>query len=252
MNASVVSLLLLAAACGGQTPTSPSPVVSSLTISGRVTAAATGGALVGAIVTVNGKPASTDVSGRYYAVVFGPAPVYPISLDVRLNGFQNQHRQLTNALDSTDVALVSAGTPVAVAGQWTATLVVSPACSSQFPAGARQRVYDVTITQEATQAILTFRSPTLERGQNNVLGLAMNDRLSFVIASDTSGPDQFLWAYFVDHVSATEEVALSVSGSAPAASTGFTVPLDGHIQYRKGSEYLDCIAPNHALQFQTR
>ena len=60
-NASVVSKIaavVLAAGCGGQqqAPTTPSPVTpASLSISGRVTAAATGGALVGALVKVNGR-----------------------------------------------------------------------------------------------------------------------------------------------------------------------------------------------------
>jgi hypothetical protein len=264
-NASVVTLIAavaLAAGCGKESPTSPSPVVAptSLSISGRVTAADSGGALRGAIVKINGRlwpgtgpgePSfSSDQSGRYAAVV-KPVPAYPIDLDVTLEGFQSQHRQLLKPSDSTDFALVSAGTPVMVTGQWTATLDVSPRCASPFPLAAQRRVYDVTITQEASQASVTFRSPTLETGQVKTVGTAVDGRLSFVIAADSLDRD-FYYADFVDHVSTTEELAIGIGGSALVSSTGFTMPMSGLIQYRKGSVFLNCQAPDHSLRFQPR
>ena len=106
-------------------------------------------------------------------------------------------------------------------------------------------------------ASLTFRSPTLEtafggpQGQVKTGGTAVDGRLSFVIAADSLDGD-FWAAGFLDHVSTTEELAIGMNGSAIVSSTGFTMPMNGLIQYRKGSVFLNCDAPDHSLRFQPR
>ena len=88
-------------------------------------------------------------------------------------------------------------------------------------------------------------------GSHKLWGTAMDGRLSLVIVADTLWFD-YWGTYFVDHVSPTEELAVGIGGSAIVSSTGFAIPMNGLIQYRKGSVFLNCDAPDHSLRFQPR
>lgn len=264
--------VLAAASCG---PTHPTDVRSAAgsgsgspppppgyTLSGQVTAAATGGPLWTAQVWYTKGAYEdvtfTDATGAYMLTgVTGP-----LRLRVVLDGFTTQSRDVTVSSNTmADFALDAVTPPGAdLTGAWTAAFSVSRECRDKLPANVRDLQYDATITQQGAQFVVTLTSPTIytdstPTGSFPLFGTLSGHAATLVIAGDT-GYDGWSTTHFEDHVSSTEAIGIDGGATGDATPAGSRSPelrmvLSGDFVYwvspRNSAPNAYCRATDHAL-----
>jgi len=152
-RSAVVALCVTSFACGGPAAISPTPQLTTFTLSGRVTDADTGAPLAGAVANIldgkdAGRTAVTDAAGAFHLIGLAAGG---FTVRVRNDGYDSFLQGVTFVADmSIEVRMKAA--KQTLAGTWTGTLSFTTAN------GARQDVAvpQLTIVQAGNAVSSTF------------------------------------------------------------------------------------------------
>ena len=212
-----------------------------------------GGQVAGALVEVvsgigSGLRATTGSTGRY--AIYGVAGA--VQLRVSADGWQTQMLDTVVANDSVDNFTVSSSLPTsAVGGVWTATLSASPGCRDALPPPARDRTFQVQITQQNSTFRAVLSSPTLQLYDPFESGAVLGDQFTLYFSGDT-GYNGFSSVLIVDHLDAS--TAMGFDGTMIGTVSGNEIhgTMSGDVEFWNnstagGPPASVCRAPDHGV-----
>jgi hypothetical protein len=234
-------------------------VPGTFSISGVVTDVSTRQGLQGVVITVPSirRSTGTDSNGRY--VVPGASGTVEITASAR--GFVSQ----TTVLDVTgvttqDFVLAPERPPANVTGDWTLTVSASPSCRQKLPEAARDRSYDLVVTQQSARVVFQVTTPSAVSLCGSTLGTLVGtlfgDLLEFVIVGDTSY-DGFSSVCFGERLGPDQSVGIGVIGTGPVLASEIRMTTQGDIEYwpnpdLRGVPSVVCRATDHSAILRRR
>lgn len=194
-----------------------------------------GGVIGGAVIEVlsgtgKGLKATTDSEGRY--ALFGVAGA--IRVRTTAEGFAEDVQDL-NVIQNevAPLSLTPLADPVDVSGNWTLTVTPASGCRAGLPDVAKNRTYEMTLSQQGMNLQWTLMSETLEHGRarswtfgNAVIG----SRVRFLFVGDTD-EGEFVSPSIIDLLSPTEWFGFSGFVEATVSHSEIRGTLNGSLVY---------------------
>jgi hypothetical protein len=194
-----------------------------------------GGVIAGATVEVQsgtgkGLKATTDFEGGY--AVYGVAG--PVRLRTSAEGFPEDVREVNvTQNDVVRVALTPLQDPVDVSGDWTLTVTPASGCPAGLPDVARNRTYEMHLTQEGMDLHWTLDRETLEYGtaRSYTYGdTVIGSRVRLFFVGDT-GYEDYVSPSIIDVLSPTEWFGFSGLVTATLSNSEIRGTLNGSLVY---------------------